>query len=51
VLWGDKDKENPNVRRDFSLKREKIQGSPEILTFFEELVQILENDKQRLFPR
>lgn len=32
------------------LKREKIVGSPEILALFDELVVLLEKDKQVLFP-
>jgi hypothetical protein len=32
------------------LKREKIVGSPEILKLFDELVVLLEKDKQALFP-
>lgn len=32
------------------LKREKIVGSPEILKLFDELVVLLEKDKQVLFP-
>ncbi len=32
------------------LKREKIVGSPEILRLFDELVVLLEKDKQVLFP-
>lgn len=32
------------------LKREKVVGSPEILKLFDELVVLLEKDKQALFP-